>query len=128
MKMSEESVTTYTILQLRFKLRLPPDVLLSNSREAASIIAATKGLIWKIWVSKKDEFEMGGIYLFASRETAQAYLNHPAMQAVRSNDAVVSSEAKLWDVENSLSAITRAPLPGVSVLNSEPEIAFAGGY
>ncbi len=80
--MSEKSATTYTVLHLRFKLRVPPDVLLAQSREAATIIASVEGLIWKIWVLQEQEFEMGGMYLFASRETAEAYLNHPVVQAV----------------------------------------------
>ena len=67
--MSEKSATAYTVLHLRFKVRVPPDILLGHSREAANVIASVEGLIWKIWVLQKEEFEMGGIYLFASRET-----------------------------------------------------------
>jgi len=37
--MSEKSATTYTLLHLRFKLRVPPDVFLAKSRRAASVIA-----------------------------------------------------------------------------------------
>ena len=125
--MSEKSATPYTVLHLRFKLRVPPDVLLGHSREAATIIASVEGLIWKIWVLQEEEFEMGGIYLFASRETAEAYLNHPVIQAGRSNAAVVSTESKLWDVESSLSALTRAPLRDPSAQSSEPEVLLAGG-
>src|SRR5215471_20285644 len=112
--MSEKSATTYTVLHLRFKLRVPPDVLLAKSREAANIIASVEGLVWKIWVLQQEEPEMGGIYLFANREAAEAYLNHPVIQAVGSNPAVVSTESQLWDVESSLSVITRAPLQDVS--------------
>ena len=125
--MSEKSDTTYTLLHLRFKLRVPPHVLLSRSREAAGIIASAEGLIWKIWLSQEDEFEMGGMYLFANRKTAEAYLNHLIIQALRSNPAVVSTESQLWEVESSLSALTRAPLPGLSVLYSEPFAVLAGG-
>jgi Putative mono-oxygenase ydhR len=126
-KMSDKSVTTYTVLQLRFKLRVPPHVLLSHSREAAAIIASIEGLIWKIWILQQEEFEIGGIYLFADRETAEAYLNHPVIQAVCSNPAVVSSQSHLWDVESSLSALTRAPLPDFCVQHSEPHAVMAGG-
>ena len=110
--MSEKSVTPYTVLHLRFKLRVPPDVFLAHSREAATIIASLEGLIWKIWVLQSEESEIGGIHLFANREAAEAYLNHPVIQAVRSNPAVVSTQSQLWDVESSLSALTRAPLQG----------------
>jgi hypothetical protein len=124
--MSEKSAT-YTVLHLRFKLRVPPAALFSQCREAASIIPSVEGLIWKIWVLKEEQFEMGGVYLFASRKTAMAYLNHPVMQAVRSNSAVVSTETQLWDVESSLSALTQAPLPGICVQYSEADFLLAGG-
>jgi hypothetical protein len=125
--MSEKSAASYTVLHLRFKLRVPPDVLLAHSREAAAIIASVEGLIWKIWVLKKEEFEMGGMYLFANQESAAAYLNHPVVQAVCSNPAVVSSQSQLWDVESSLSALTRAPLGDICVQSSVPEALVAGG-
>ena len=125
--MPEKSATTYTVLHLRFKLRVPPDVFLAQSREAATVIASVEGLVWKIWILQQEELEMGGMYLFANRQAAEAYLNHPVIQAVSSNPAVVSGESQLWDVESSLSAITRAPLRSVRVQSSEPEAVLAGG-
>ena len=125
--MSEKSATTYTVLHLRYKLQVAPDVFLGESREAATIIASVEGLIWKIWVLQEKEFEMGGMYLFASRETAEAYLNHPVFQAVCSNPAVVSTHSQLWDVESSLSALTRAPLRVDCAQYSEPGALLAGG-
>ncbi len=98
--MSENSTTTCTVLHLRFKLRVPPRVLLAESRAAATEIASVEGLIWKTWVLQEKESEVGGIYLFANRETAEAYLNHPVIQAVRSNPAVVSTQSQLWGVES----------------------------
>ena len=124
--MSEKSASQYTLLHLRFKLRVPPQALIAHSREAATIIASIEGLIWKIWVLQEEQSEIGGMYLFADREAAEAYLNHPVLQAVRSNPAVVSTESQLWDVENSLSALTRAPLQDVFV-SSQPVAPVAGG-
>src|SRR5215471_3582594 len=97
--MLNKSGTTHTILHLRFKLRVSPEVLLDQSREAAAAIASVGGLIWKIWVYREDEFELGGMYLFADRETANAYLNHPVIQTLRNNPDVGSTESQLWDVE-----------------------------
>lgn len=123
--MSEKSAPC-TVLYLRHKLRVSPEAFLAHSREAAGIIASVDGLIWKTWLLNQEELEMGGMYLFASRETAEAYLNHPLVQAVRSNPAVVSSHSQLWDVEPSLSAVTRAPLGGMRT-QSEPDAIMAGG-
>ena len=125
--MPEKSVTPFTVLHLRFKLRVPPGALLAHCREAATIMASIEGLIWKIWVLQEEEFEMGGVYLFANRETAEAYLNHPVTQAVRSNPAVVSTQSQLWDVESSLSALTRAPLRDTCMQYSESHALVAGG-
>ena len=125
--MPEKSTTTYTVLHLRYKLRVPPDVLLAQSREAATLIASIEGLIWKIWLLQEEEFEMGGMYLFANRATAEAYLKHPLVRAVSSNPAVVSTQSRLWDVESSLSALTKAPLQDLCVQYSEPAAFVAGG-
>jgi hypothetical protein len=125
--MSEKSASTLTILHMRLKLRIPANVFLSHSREAAIKIASVQGLIWKVWVSKEEESEIGGVYLFANRETAEAYLNHPVVEAVRRNPAVISAQAQLWDVENSLSAITRAPLQDICAQFSEAATLLAGG-
>lgn len=124
--MSEKSASPHTVLHLRFKLRVPPHTLIAQCREAAAVISAVEGLIWKIWVIRQEEFEIGGIYLFANRETAEAYLNHPVVAAVRSNPAVVSTEFQLWDVESSLSALTRAPLQDCAQC-SQPDTVMAGG-
>jgi hypothetical protein len=125
--MSEKSATTPTVLHLRFKLRIPPNLFLAHCREAATIIASVEGLIWKIWVSQEEEFETGGIYLFANREAAKAYLNHPVIQAVHSNPAVASSQSQIWEVDNWLSAMTRAPLPEICPQYPEPHALMKGG-
>jgi hypothetical protein len=125
--MSERSTTTYTVLHLRFKLRVSPTVVLAKCREAATVIASVEGLIWKIWLFKEEELEMGGMYLFANRQAAEAYLNHPVIQAVSSNPAVVSGESQLWEVESSLSALTRAPVWDVNAQFSEPDFLMTGG-
>jgi len=125
--MSEKPATTYAVLHLRFKLRAPPNILLAQCRETATIIGSVEGLIWKIWVFQEKEFEMGGFYLFANRQAAEAYLNHPVIQALRNNPAVVSAQSQLWDVDSSLSAITRAPLQGSFAQCSKSEALMAGG-
>jgi hypothetical protein len=125
--MSEKSATTYTVLHLRFKLRVPPDVFLANSREAAATFGSLQALIWKIWVFDQEEFQIGGICLFANRENADAYLNHPLIQVLRRDPAVAYTRCQLWGVESSLSALTRGPLPDIYVQYLEPAAALAGG-
>jgi hypothetical protein len=124
--MSKNSATTYTVLHLLFQLQVPPSAFLAHSWEAAAVIASVEGLIWKIWVMQEEAFEIGGMYLFANRETAEAYLNHPVVQAVRSNPAVLSAQSQLWEVEGSLSALTRAPLRNAQIL--QPDALVAGDW
>ena len=117
--------TSPTVLHIRVKLRVPPDVVLAQSCEAAEKIAQLEGLIWKIWVVEREQREMGGVYLFASREKAVAYLDHPIVQALCSNPAVIATDSQIWNVESSLSCITRGPLG--SVRAEEQELVMAGG-
>ena len=117
--------TSPTVLHIRVKLRVPPDVVLALSCEAAEKIAQLEGLIWKIWVVEREQREMGGVYLFASREKAVAYLDHPIVQALCSNPAVIATDSQIWNVESSLSEITRGPLG--SVRAEEQELVMAGG-
>jgi hypothetical protein len=125
--MPQKSSTACAVLHLRFKLRVPPKLLLSECGEAATVIASVEGLIWKIWILQEEEFEMGGMYLFANQKSARAYLSHPVVQTVCSNPAVVSMQSQLWEIESSLSALTRAPLPDISAQHSEPFALVAGG-
>ena len=123
--MSEKTSPGYALLHLRFKLRVSPDVVLAHSRDAANRIASLDGLIWKVWLLEREQREMGGLYLFASREAAVAYLNHPIIQALCSNPAVVSTDSQIWEVESSLSALTRGPLEDIRM--EEQEAVMAGG-
>ena len=125
--MSEKTSPAYAVLHLRLKLRVPPDNLLAHSREAGEKIASAEGLIWKVWVYEEEPAAIGGIYLFANREAAVSYLNHPVIQAVCSNPAVVNTDVQLWNVESGLSAVTRAPLPDIRVQSQELELALTGG-
>ena len=117
--------TSPTVLYLRFKLRVPPDDLFGHCRQAAEKIASAEGLIWKIWLAQQEQREMGGAYLFADRQAALHYLNHPIVQAVCTNPAVMSVDSQLWDVGESLSAITRGPLQDLRM--EEPVVTMAGG-
>ena len=123
--MLEKTSPGYTLLHIRCNLRVSPDVVLAHSRETANKIASVEGLIWKIWLAERERREVGGVYLFANRESAVAYLNHPIIEALCSNPAVVSTDCQIWEVESSLSALTRGPLECIRV--EEHELALAGG-
>ena len=74
----------------------------------AQSIAQEPGLIWKIWTEDAASEEAGGIYLFTDRSSAQTYLS---MHSARLKSfGVPQVNAKLFDVNDSLSLIDRAPL------------------
>lgn len=97
------------LLQMDFKSQGPWGDEMSNAfTELAEDIATEEGLIWKIWTESKENGEGGGIYLFESHETAQAYLEkHSARLA---NFGVSEINAKEFDVNVPLTKIDRGYL------------------
>lgn len=83
--------------------------LAAACRELAADIAGETGLHWKLWGEDPGSGRASGEYLFASREQAQRYLDkhRPRLSAL----GVVQIEARLFEVNATLSRATRAPLP-----------------
>jgi hypothetical protein len=59
------------------------------------------------------EHEAGGIYLFENKAAAQSYMAGPIVAALKASPAVSNISAKLFDVLEDHSTITRAPLSNV---------------
>jgi hypothetical protein len=74
----------------------------------AGSIAQEPGLLWKIWTENPETGEAGGIYLFADRHSAEAYLTMHTERLV--GFGIPHVNAKLFEVNRELSAIDRAPL------------------
>lgn len=78
------------------------------SRPLAESIAKEPGLRWKIWTESQATGEAGGVYLFDDRASAEAYL---AMHTARlAGFGIAPVRARLFEVNEPLSAIDRAPL------------------
>ncbi|NLC36937.1 MAG: monooxygenase [Alcaligenaceae bacterium] len=74
----------------------------------AQSIAEEPGLLWKIWTENEAAGEAGGVYLFADRASAEAYLS---MHTVRLQSAGVTQvKGKIFRVNDALSKIDRAPI------------------
>lgn len=97
-----------TLLHVRTTTRTSPGAILAGATDHARAIAAVPGLIWKIWTVDEAARELGGVYLFASRAEAQAYVDGPIVGNLRHDPRVVGVEHRLWDT-HALSALTRAP-------------------
>jgi hypothetical protein len=110
-----------TILHVRTATRTSPAAFLTGAEGAARAIAAVPGLIWKVWILDEAASELGGVYLFASRAAAQAYVDGPILEHLRNEPRVVRVEHQLWDT-HALSAVTRAP-EAVPAPAAEKEVA-----
>ena len=98
------------ILQLNLNFSISRAELEAAWLEVAQPIAEVPGLRWKVWLMNGAEQEAGGIYLFESETAAQSYLAGPIVAALKSSPAVSNISAKLFDVLESHSAITRGPV------------------
>ena len=98
-----------TLLQVDFPYQGPwGEEMHTAMRGLAESIAQEAGLIWKIWTENQQTQEAGGIYLFADRQSAEAYL---AMHTQRLKSfGVPQVNGKIFAVNDTLSRIDRAPV------------------
>ena len=98
-----------TLLQVDFDYQGPFGDVMSNAlKELAESINREPGMIWKIWTENERTQEAGGVYLFESEETAQAYLEmHTARLKAM---GVPEVRGKLFDANVPLSVINKGPL------------------
>lgn len=73
-------------------------------------IANTSGLRWKIWLMNEGEHEAGGIYLFDDETSVQAFLAGPIVASMKSNPSISDISAKVSDVMDRHTVITRGPV------------------
>lgn len=98
------------LLQVNLKFSIPRADLAAAWLGVAQPIADLPGLRWKVWLMNEAENEAGGIYLFDSKAAAESYMAGPIVAALKASPAVSNISAKLFDVLEEHSAITRGPL------------------
>jgi hypothetical protein len=99
-----------TVLQVNFEFTSSVADLMNLMTPLAEPIAAVPGLFWKIWLLNEAGREAGGIYLFESREAAQAFITSEAIKGFASHPTIANLNAKMFAPDEVLSKITRAPL------------------
>lgn len=102
-------------LQIQFDLRCTPAEYRGLADHVAGAIAAIPGLLWKLWIIDDERGRGGGVYLFADRVAATAYLEGPIMSQLRGNPAVAGVEVRLFDVLDEPSVTTRGLSPSVKM-------------
>lgn len=83
--------------------------------ERAQQFLAVPGLQWKIWLDGQEERRAGGIYLFAGRAAAEAYVAGPIVARMKANPDVTDLQIRVFDVRENMTAITNGPVPGLAL-------------
>jgi len=98
-----------TLLQIDFPSHGPwGEDLTRKAGDLAHHLNKTPGMVWKIWTENSRTGDCGGVYLFADESSANDFLKEhlPRLHSMGIKDV----RAKVLDVNESLSRITRAPI------------------
>jgi hypothetical protein len=98
------------ILQINFNLNVPVVEYEKMADSVAQAFLDVPGLKWKIWLLNPAAQEAGGIYLFDSQASLDAYLNGPLVAQLRGLTAVRNLSVKQFDVMPEITALTRGPV------------------
>ncbi|TCW24611.1 monooxygenase [Dietzia cinnamea] len=98
------------VLQVNFPMRGPWGAEMAEAfRGLAESINTEPGFLWKVWIEDESAGRSGGIYLFDTRENAEAYV---AMHTERlAGFGITEVSATFSDVNEPLSTLNRARLP-----------------
>ncbi len=97
------------LLQMDFSFRGPfGNEMAETLRELAHSITQEPGFIWKIWTENQSKKVAGGIYLFENDAAANAYLEKHTARL--KEFGIHEVNAKIFDVNEDLSKITRGPM------------------
>jgi hypothetical protein len=98
-----------TTLQVNFKLDFPTEDYLALCATAAPAIAKVPGLLWKLFTLDEDHSTAAGIYLFADRASAEAYLATPIVGGLRDHPGITDLSVRMMDVDEELTKFTGPP-------------------
>jgi hypothetical protein len=96
------------IVQINFPYTESQANLESHSVAAADRFTGVEGLQWKIWLVDEATKTAGGIYLFSSREQAQAYADGPLVSHLKNVREGVN--VRIFDTIDEAGVVTRAPV------------------
>lgn len=98
------------LLQVNFHATGDMERFLDKMDQAAPFLAATEGLVWKVWSLDRDTGQANGTYLFKSRAHVDFYLSEILPQGLGQDPSIVDIRSQIYDVLEQPSRITRAVL------------------
>lgn len=98
------------ILQVNFKFNVTKAEYEQAASALAGEFASVAGLRWKIWTMNDAASEAGGVYLFDSESSLEAYLAGPLAEQVKSHPALSDMSVKKFEVMPGVTATTRGPV------------------
>jgi hypothetical protein len=110
------------ILQINFNLNVPVAEYRKIADSIAHAFIDLPGLRWKIWLLNPAAQEAGGVYLFDSQASRDAYLNGPLVAQLRALPAIRNLSIKQFEVIPELSALTRGPFEAQGSPDAAPKI------
>jgi len=96
-------------LQINFNLDVPAAEYQKLVDSVAHAFLDVPGLKWKIWLLNPATQEAGGIYLFDSQASLEAYLSGPLVAKLRGIPFVRNISVKQFEVMPEATALTRGP-------------------
>jgi hypothetical protein len=98
------------LVQINFKFNVPRADFEAAEFPMAPEFAAVDGLRWKLWIINEEQSEAGGIMLFEDQTAADAFLAGPLAAKVTGHPALSDFSVKQFDIQESVTAMTRGPI------------------
>jgi hypothetical protein len=97
------------VLQVDFKMDGPfGDEMAEKFSDLAKSINEEEGFMWKIWTENQETNDVGGIYIFETKETAEKYLD---MHSIRLDGfGITDVNAIIFNINSKLTEITKGPI------------------
>ena len=106
------------VLQINFNLNVPVAEYQKLADSVDEAFLDVPGLEWKIWLLNPAAQEAGGIYLFDSQASLDAYLNGPLVAQLRGLTAIRNVSMKQFEVMPEITAVTRGPVEAAGKLHA----------
>ena len=104
------------VLQVNFKFGVSAGEYGQLAASLGQAFADVPGLTWKIWILNEAEHEAGGIYYFDGAESLETFLGSQLAADVQGHPAISDFSAKVFEVMDGVTAMTRGPVEKVLVL------------